>query len=144
MGTIAVKLEGIFPKHYQRQVTIEYEPLLWFVKGNKLNTPEFAADLILLDRPDKIGHDWKQNTIGAEHLISTLTVENQIVFDPMFGSCTTGIAALSLRRKFIDIELNPESFKIAELELGKVVSTATTTVGNTLSLNSVKGRRDRS
>jgi hypothetical protein len=133
--TIAVKLEGSFPRHYQRQVTIKYKPLLWCVKGNKLNSPEFTGDLIVSDRPDKIGHDWQQSIIDGEHMISRLTVENQIVFDPMFGSCTTGIAALKLGRKFIGIELNPESFKMAELKLGKM-ATKTTTAGN-VSLNSV-------
>lgn len=87
--TIGVKLQGSFPRQYQRQVTIKHKPLLWYVKGNKLNSPEFTGDLIVSDRPDKIGHDGQQSTIDAEHMISRLTVEDQIVLDPVlsYTSC---------------------------------------------------------
>ena len=33
---IAVVLSGSFAKHYPKQVTIKWKPLLWFVKGDKL------------------------------------------------------------------------------------------------------------
>jgi DNA modification methylase len=39
--------------------------------------------------------------------------------DPMMGSGTTGLAALKLKRKFIGIEINPETFKIAKANLAK-------------------------
>ena len=45
-------------------------------------------------------HDWEQSTVEAEHVISALTVENQIVLDPFMGSGTTRLAALKLKRKF--------------------------------------------
>jgi len=44
--------------------------------------------------PDKTLNDWAQSTVEAEYLISKLTVENQIVFDSMMVTGTTGIAAL--------------------------------------------------
>ncbi|MGA9169384.1 MAG: DNA methyltransferase [Nitrososphaeraceae archaeon] len=42
-----------------------------------------------------------QSTVEAEYLTSKLTVENQIVFDPLMGAGTTGIAALKLKRQFL-------------------------------------------
>ena len=48
--------------------------------------------------PDKTLNDCAQSTVEVEYLISKLTAENQIVFDPMMGTGTTGIAALKLKR----------------------------------------------
>ena len=58
-------------------------------------------------------------TIEAQYVIKNLTLENQIVLDPMIGSVTTGIAALKLNRKFIGIEKDFETFKIARMRLMK-------------------------
>jgi hypothetical protein len=35
--------------------------------------------------PEKTQNDWAQRTVEAEYLISKLTVDNQIVFDPIIG-----------------------------------------------------------
>jgi len=40
--------------------------------------------------------------------------EGDVVLDPFFGSGTTGVVALELKRNFIGIELNPEYCKLAE------------------------------
>jgi hypothetical protein len=47
---IAVILSGSFAKHYPRQVTIKWKPLLVFVKGDKLSTTVFQIydDLSLM------------------------------------------------------------------------------------------------
>jgi DNA modification methylase len=79
--------------------------LLWFVKGDKSNAPEYIPDVLHSKQPDKIAHDWEQSPLEAEQCISRLTVENQIVFDPMIGYATTGVAALRLKRKFIGMEI---------------------------------------
>ena len=83
---------------------------------------QFMSDLI--DRPNHINkelHDWAQDPTEAEHVISKITLENQIVWDPMMGSGTTGIAALGLKRKFIGIELNPKTFEIAKANLERAL-----------------------
>ena len=56
----------------------------------------------------------------AQHVISRLTVENQTVLDLMMGSGTTGIAALQLNRKFIGIEIDPDTFEIAKSRINQV------------------------
>ena len=57
--------------------------------------------------------------IEAEYIIKNLTIENQTVLDPMMGTGTTGLATLNLRRKFIGIEKNRETFEIAKVRINK-------------------------
>ena len=114
---IAVVLSGSFAKHYPRQVTIKWKPLLWFVKGDKLSTTDFLSDIIKSDTPSKVLHEWEQSIVEAEHIISRLTMEGQTVFDPMMGSGTTGVAAVKNNRKFVGIEIDSDKFKIAKARI---------------------------
>jgi hypothetical protein len=111
---LTVKLAGPFSRFYARGVTIKTKPLLWVIKGEKCNTVDFISDLIESTAPEKVVHEWEQSTNEARHVVSRLTVENQIVFDPMMGSGTTGAAALMLNRKFIGIEIDKEKFEMAK------------------------------
>ena len=77
----AVKLKGPYSKFWGANVTIKWKPMLWFVKGNKPNVVDFVGDLIESSTPEKISHEWEQSIVEAQHIISRLTVENQIVFD---------------------------------------------------------------
>ena len=102
-----------------KDVSIKQKPLLWFVKGNGLNTTDFISDLIRSGKPDKAESEYEQSVKEAEHVIARLTIENQIVFDPMTGTGTTGEAALNLKRKFIGIEFDKDIFKKAQLRISK-------------------------
>ncbi|CAN5533173.1 hypothetical protein BH18THE2_BH18THE2_26300 [soil metagenome] len=116
---IAIKLSGQYARAYHRGVSIKWKPLLWFVRGQKKNAIDFVSDYIESKAPEKVLHEWEQSHIEAEHIISRLTVENQLVFDPMMGSGTTGIAALRLNRKFLGIEIDKEKFEIAKKRMSK-------------------------
>jgi len=52
-----------------------------------------------------------------EYLIKTYTNENETVLDFVFGSCTTGLAAKNLNRKFIGIEKENEYFAMGKRRL---------------------------
>ena len=52
-----------------------------------------------------------------EHLISVFSKEQQTVLDPFAGSGTTLVAANSLSRNAIGIEINTEYFQIARQRL---------------------------
>ena len=53
-------------------------------------------------------------------LIEILTAEGQTILDPFMGSGSTGVAAKSLCRSFIGIELDETSFNIAEKRISEV------------------------
>jgi site-specific DNA-methyltransferase (adenine-specific) len=64
---------------------------------------------------DKDKHHPTQKPIALmEYLIKTYTNEGETVLDFTMGSGTTGVAAKSLNRKFIGIELDEDYFKIAK------------------------------
>jgi hypothetical protein len=122
--TIPVIHAGPFASVFSKQVIVTWKPLLWFVKGTKLRTPDFIRDSIQSEPPDKAPHDWAQSVIEAEHVISGLTIENDVVLDPMMGSGTTGIAALNRKRRFIGIENDEESFRIAQARISDKLTRA--------------------
>jgi hypothetical protein len=97
-------------------------PLVWFVKGKRPEYQVPGGNYIESVPPDKSLHDWKQSSTEAEWMISTFTVENEVVLDPFMGSGTTGIAALQLKRKFIGIEINEDTFNIAKSTIAEFLT----------------------
>jgi len=123
--TFAVKHSGHHTKIHPRYVFAEWKPMLWYVKGNRINDLVISnpiGDYIESTPPLKIEHEWQQSPIEAQYVIRNLTIENQTVLDPMMGTGTTGLATLNLRRKFIGIEKNPETFKIAKLRISNNIT----------------------
>ena len=66
------------------------------------------------DRQKQTLHPTQKPVALMEYLVKTYTNEGDIVLDFAMGSGTTGVAAKSLKRKFIGIELNKEYFEIAK------------------------------
>ena len=120
---IAVKHSGNHTKIHPRHVFAEWKPMLWYVKGEKgpndMAVSNTMSDFIESIPPTKILHEWEQSTVEAEYVIKNLTIQNQTILDPMMGTGTTGLATLDLRRKFIGIEKNSETFEIATIRIHK-------------------------
>ncbi len=106
---------------HENHVFVNGKPLLEFVKGPELRTPDFMGDFIESQPPDKSLHEWAQSPIEAEHVISKRTVENDTILDPFMGSGTTGLAAMNLQRQFIGIEKDSERFEIAKARIASSV-----------------------
>ena len=118
-----VKHNGGHQRIHARNVFARYKSLLWYVKGEKPNelvVSNNIGDFIESSPPSKILHDWEQSPIEPEYVIKNLTLENQsMVLDPMMGLGTTGVASILLNRKFIGIEKNEDTFKIAQSRITK-------------------------
>ena len=120
--TFAVKHSGHHNKVYPRHVFAEWKPLLWYVKGDKINDLTISNtidDYIESTSPSKALHEWERSMAEAEYIIKNLTLANQTVLDPMIGTGTTGIVAYKKlhNRKFIGIEKNEETFQIAKARI---------------------------
>jgi 16S rRNA G966 N2-methylase RsmD len=98
-----------------RGIFIEYKPILWFVKGDKIKRNEYVSDFIKSSIPtyNKILHPWEQSPVESEYYIKYLTNVGGVVMDCMMGTGTTGIASLTQGRNFIGIEQDKDTFNIA-------------------------------
>ncbi|MGH9975108.1 MAG: ParB N-terminal domain-containing protein, partial [Nitrososphaeraceae archaeon] len=119
--TFAAKLSGPFAHFHPKKVSVKWKPLLWFVKGNNANSLDYISDFMESKSAEKATFEWEQSTIEAEHVISRLTVEGQIVCDPMMGEGASGVAATKLDRRFMGIEINPERFDVAKARISKTL-----------------------
>ena len=118
-----VKHNGGHQRIHARNVFARYKSLLWYVKGEKPNelvVSNNIGDFIESSPPSKILHDWEQSPIEPKYVIKNLTLENHsMVLDPMMGLGTTGVSSILLNRKFIGIEKNEDTFKIAQSRITK-------------------------
>ena len=66
-------------------------------------------------------HPCQKPILLCEYLIKTYTNEGEVILDNCMGSGSTGVAALSLHRKFIGMELDEKYFQIAEKRIQDAV-----------------------
>lgn len=120
-----------------------FEPILWFMKPypqgttladnvikNKLgafneekfksnlefnNGIELSSNIIKtkVTKEDRGLHEAQKPLQLMKTLIELVTIENQIVLDPFFGSGTTLLAAKELNRRYIGFEKEEEYYKLA-------------------------------
>lgn len=94
-----------------------WKPILVFVKGEYTDTFQ-PTDVYHSDYKDtkegKEYHEWGQNYEVFSKLITDWTYAGDTVCDPFLGGGTTGVAALSNKRKFIGIEINTPTFNTAK------------------------------
>jgi DNA modification methylase len=69
-----------------------------------------------------MGGEWQQSPLEAQHVISKLTIEGDVVLDPLMGSGTAGIAALKEGRKFIGIDKDAEVLQKGRDRIGSMLS----------------------
>jgi len=67
----------------------------------------------------KISHQAVQPEYLAEKYIKACTSEGDLVLDPWLGSGTTGVVAISHKRKFIGIEISQDFLKLAQDRIEK-------------------------
>ena len=71
----------------------------------------------IVDNPTH--HPWQKPTSLIEKLVRIYSNPNDLVFDPFCGSGTTGVAAKNTGRRFIGVELDPQSAAISRSRIGE-------------------------
>lgn len=103
----------------------EYKPRsngLSYVRKNKVISPNplGALPTNIINggvAQSKGGHQAVQPLYLPEKYIKAVTEENDIVLDPWVGSGTTGIAALSLGRRFVGFDISNDYVELAKQRL---------------------------
>lgn len=93
------------------------EFILFAQKGRRLLNGNRDTNVLNFNRTLNSFHPTEKPRGLFEHLISKSSEKEETIFDPFLGSGTTAIAAQSLGRNFIGIEISPEYCKIAEERL---------------------------
>ena len=77
-------------------------------------------------RPERLSHPKHpaQKPVSIlKKMIEIATNENDIIFDPFMGVGSTGVAALSLDRRFIGIEIDEDYFNAAKERINTILQT---------------------
>jgi 16S rRNA G966 N2-methylase RsmD len=109
-----VKHTGPAARMIPTEIFVEWKPLLWFTNGPKRKLGKFAADYVVSTPPEKVAHGWQQSSREAAYYIEMLTLEGELVADPMCGSGTTCIAAKKKNRAYIGIEIDEQRCAVAK------------------------------
>lgn len=133
----------VFYKHlptYHPQMRIGFEPYkakrskpgdnYYSPSGNYTPRPSagdrFPIDVIEFSNGNnKNVHPTQKPVDLLQYLIKTYTDEGMTVLDNTMGSGSTGVAAVSLNRNFIGMELNEKYVKIAKERIESIVSQET-------------------
>ena len=79
-----------------------------------LNNPSMSACLdVKMPRGAEKTHITQKPKDYIKLLVGNSTQENDVVLDPFFGSCSTGVSCKELNRNFIGFELDTEMFNLA-------------------------------
>lgn len=105
-------IDTLYRKKIIEEMTLLYPKVFNLHEGKKYksNILEFKKDCTRY-------HPTQKPVALMEDLIKTYTNARMTVLDFAFGSCTTGVAAKKLNRRFIGIEKNLKYFKIAKRRL---------------------------
>jgi site-specific DNA-methyltransferase (adenine-specific) len=100
------------------------EFILMFMKGKYRRFNKYGVKTVFnvdLPRGKEKTHPTEKPPRMIEAIISSVTLENEVVLDPFMGSGSTGVAALNTKRNFIGIELEPTYCGIAKQRILDIV-----------------------
>lgn len=104
---------GQSPSLFQKKVNTFWKPVLWFTKG-KYNG-DYIGDVLKspVNANDKRYHEWGQSLGGMQDIIEKFTDAGQLILDPFLGGGTTGVAAVTMGRKFIGTDIDKKNIDIS-------------------------------
>lgn len=98
--------------HYRAR----YEFVLFFEKGKRRLADLGIADVLEVPRI-RGGYPAEKPSALSEIFIKQSSVEGDLVVDPFMGSGSSGVAALSLGRRYAGNDVSPDSLKLAHQRL---------------------------
>lgn len=105
---------------WDRKINTFWKPVLCFSKGTYQG--RWTGDVVKSKTDDKCFHEWGQSVSGMVHLIESYTEPSDLVLDPCCGSGTTGVAALTLNRRFTGIDIEKSNIVTTEGRLRAALS----------------------
>jgi DNA methylase len=114
----AYQLKSAASAVWPKRVSNHWKPLLWFTQG--AYTGEYQGDVLMGDGKDKRFHAWGQSAALFAALVRRFTVPGEVILDPVCGGGTTRAVALTLRRKFIGIDCDPDAIAITRARLAAI------------------------
>ena len=102
---------GGAPMLYQKRVNTFWKPVLWYVKGEY--NGDYIGDILKSPESDKNYHEWGQSLGGMIDIVERLTNPGNVILDPFLGGGTTGVAAVTLGRKFIGSDIEQRNINIS-------------------------------
>lgn len=118
---------GQSPQLFHKRVNTFWKPLLWYVKG--AYSGDYIGD-VLKSPPndnDKRFHEWGQSLGGMKDILERFTNPGDIVLDPFLGGGTTGVAAVSMGRKFVGTDIDGKNVETAKQRIMEAFANARST-----------------
>ena len=102
--------------HYRSR----YEFVLFFEKGKRRLADLSVPDIIAHPRVHR-GYPTEKPVAVSEVLVRQSTEPGEIVADPFMGSASTGVAAISLGRRFLGTDISPAAIELSRERLHRDV-----------------------
>ena len=90
-----------------------WQPVLYYGKDPYGGQGSMHDSFSSTEAAEKNGHPCPKPLRQMQWLINRASKAGETVLDPFMGSGTTGVAAVSMGRRFIGIEIEPQYFDIA-------------------------------
>lgn len=116
------------PRNTNRRYVQDMEFAIWgvnkkakwiFNKPKELHYLRSVFETSIVSNNERFNHPTQKSLKLMKQIITIHTNENDTILDPFMGTGTTGVAAISLNRKFIGIELEKCYFDIAKKRLSQ-------------------------
>lgn len=105
---------GQSPQLWHKRTNTFWKPVLWYTKGEY--TGDYIGD-VLKSPPndnDKRFHEWGQSVGGMKDIVERFTDPGHVILDPFSGGGTTGVAAVSMGRRFIGVDVDESNIETTE------------------------------
>jgi len=112
------QLQGSHPRMVSKAIEVMFKPLLFYRKGSPSRRGKFIKDMVEVTRTKEKGL-WQKDVEGYKYYIDRLCPADGCVLDPFVGHGTTALAAQSLGRRFVCIDIDAQKNEKTAQELEK-------------------------